>query len=63
MMARQVQERTKAAGAYKVHARGCSGGRCRCGGSWVGCGSTSATWTPGSPERPPAVPPQGVTRW
>ena len=30
MMADRVREKTKAVGIYKVHARGCSGGTCRC---------------------------------
>lgn len=29
-MAESIRERTKAEGVYKVHARGCEGGRCRC---------------------------------
>jgi integrase len=30
-MADRVRERTKEPGVYKIHARGCAGGRCRCG--------------------------------
>jgi integrase len=33
-MADRVRERTKEPGVYKVHARGCSGGRCRCAASY-----------------------------
>jgi integrase len=29
-MAERIRERTKATGVYKVHARGCPGGKCRC---------------------------------
>ncbi len=28
-MAERIRERTKATGVYKVHARGCPGGKCR----------------------------------
>lgn len=29
-MATQIREKTKATGVYKIHARGCAGGKCRC---------------------------------
>lgn len=29
-MAKQIRETTKATGVYKIHARGCAGGKCRC---------------------------------
>jgi integrase len=35
-MAKRVIERTKAQGVYKVHARGCPGGRCRCAAAFQG---------------------------
>ena len=35
-MADRVRETTKAAGIYKVHARGCPGGGCRCAVSYQG---------------------------
>src|ERR1700683_102378 len=34
VMAKQVTERTKDPGVYKIHARGCPGGKCRCESSY-----------------------------